>query len=76
MKIVANTKHMRRFSSREVTMSSFLDVQKVEKNKSLIIFKCIEFQLLLHRLPSLYRLQNLAVETLDLESRAFLSTGL
>ena len=53
-------------------MSNFLDVQKVEKEESLIDIQMHRvLKPLLHRLPCLYRLQNLAVETSDLEPELF-----
>ena len=40
--ILAISKQMRRFSSREVTTSNFLDIQKIEKDESLIRYSNVQ----------------------------------
>ena len=55
-RILAITKQMRRFSSREVIESNFLDIQKVEKDKSLIRYS-------MHRVPTSSSLSSRFVQT-------------
>ena len=64
---------MRRFFYQEKLQNkvNFWTFRRLRKIKACKDFQLVGFQQLLLCLQGLYRIQNLAIETLDLESRAF-----